>query len=85
METGLDGESGVGGDGSGDDFCEASAWVDDSGRIDDQRVVGLAAAGHGGVGVVACRGLEHGDADVDGVTLGAVAGDGPAELDVAAT
>ncbi|MEZ5350813.1 MAG: hypothetical protein R2714_16685 [Microthrixaceae bacterium] len=74
---GLNGERRVGGHGPGDDLGQALAWVDDARRIDHYRVVGLPATGHGDVSMVSCRGrLEDSDADVDGVALGAVAGDG---------
>ena len=86
MEAFEGGEGGLSFGGAGDDLASWSAGSTVPVGVGDPGVVGFAAAGQGDVGVVAGgAGLEDGDADVDGVALVAVAGDGPAELDVAAT
>ena len=84
VEALADGEGRFAVGGSGDDLGEAFCRVDGAGGVDDDGVVGFSAAGHGDVGVVAAgAGFEDGDADVDGVALVSVSGDGPSELDVA--
>ena len=59
-------------------------WIERAGGVGHPGEVDLSSSGEGDVGVVpGGTGFEDGEADVDGVALVAVAGDGPAELDVA--
>lgn len=84
VEAGLDGEGRLGAGGAGDDLGQPLGGIVGARGVEDHGVVGLASSGQGDVGVVAAGGrFEDGDADVDGGALGAVAGDRPAQLDVA--
>src|SRR3546814_18940094 len=68
----------------GDHRLELVGGIDGACWVREPGVVLLAASGEGDVGVVSGGSwLADGDADIDGVALGAVAGDGPAKHDTA--
>jgi hypothetical protein len=83
VEAVLSGEGGVSVEGLVENAGEVLGGVERVRLVGDNGLVGLSASCEGDVGVLAGgAGLEDGDADVNGVALVAVPGDGPPELDV---